>query len=88
MIDLDITSERNFNRAATRLKDLERHADRRDQLMDTLDLNALGASQLYQIVQDQDAIEEALAWGHLYLDHLARMEALSIELATPMRLAA
>jgi hypothetical protein len=74
--------------AARRLKDLEHYADRRDQLIETLDLDALGPNQLYTIFQEQDAIEEAIDWGYLHVEHLARMEALSLELSQPMRLAA
>lgn len=76
------------DQAARRLKDLEHYADWRDQLIDTLDLDALGPGQLYQIFQEQDAIEEAIDWGHLHVEHLARMEALSRELAHPVLMAA
>ena len=86
MKDFQITAARDLDSAARRLHDLERHAERRDQLIDTLDLDALGPKQLYEIFQD--AIEDAIDWGHLYLDHLASMKALGMQLAAPTRLAA
>jgi len=76
MKDFAITSTRSFDRAAQRLQDLERYADRRDQLLAGLDLDLLGPDQLSRIFAEDEQINEDLAWGHLYLAHLAEMEAL------------
>ncbi|VWX51068.1 hypothetical protein [Novosphingobium sp. 9U] len=78
----------NHEQAARQLADLEHYADRRDQHLDTLDLQALGANQLYQIFQEQDAIEEAIDWGHLRVEHLAQMAALQASLTIQLPLAA
>jgi len=88
MKDFAITSTRSFDRAAQRLQDLERYADRRDQLLAGLDLDLLGPDQLSRIFAEDEQINEDLAWGHLYLAHLAEMEALGSSFRTDLRLAA
>lgn len=88
MKDFAITSTRDFDRAAQRLHDLERYADRREQLIETLDLDSLGPNQLARIFADDDRINEDLAFGHLYLDHLAGMDALGLTLGAELRHAA
>jgi hypothetical protein len=74
--------------ARRHLQGLEHYADRREQLIDGLDLDALGPNQLYQLIEGHEALEEAFFWGRLHLEHLSRMDALAAELATPNRLAA
>jgi len=88
MKDFAITSTRSFDRAAQRLQALERYADRREQLLGELDLDSLGPSQLSCIFVQDEQINEDLAWGHLYLAHLAEMEALGSSFRTDLRLAA
>lgn len=88
MKDFAITETRDLDSAAQRLQDLERYADRRDQLLEGLDFDSLGPNQLSRILADDDRINEDLAWGHLYLDHLARIAALGTALGAGMRLAA
>lgn len=88
MKDFAITSTRDFDRAAQRLHDLERYAHRRDQLLAALDLDSLEPNQIARIFADDDQINEDLAFGHLYLNHLARMEALGSAIGRDLRLAA
>jgi hypothetical protein len=88
MKDFAITATRDLDRAAQRLQNLERYADRRDQLLASLDLDSLGPTQLSRIFADDEQINEDLAWGHLYIDHLAQMAALGTALGDGMRLAA
>lgn len=88
MKDFAITSQHDFDRATQRLSDLERFADRRDQVLDTLDLRGLGPDQRDQIDNDDERINEDLAWGHLYLAHLAEMERLGCSISGCDRMAA
>jgi hypothetical protein len=88
MKDFAITATRDLDRAAQRLQNLERYADRRDQLLASLDLDSLGPNQLSRIFADDEQINEDLAWGQLYLDHLAGMKALGVTLCAEIRLAA
>jgi hypothetical protein len=88
MNDFRITATRNIEQAAQRLEALERYAQRRAELIDTLDLDALGPNPVFQIFEDDDALSWELASGHLYLHHLADMQTLGMQLAEPMRLAA
>ncbi|EJL20428.1 hypothetical protein [Novosphingobium sp. AP12] len=88
MKDFAITATRDLDRAAQRLQDLERYADRRGQLLETLDLDLLGPDQLSRIFAEDEQINEDLAWGHLYINHLAEMEALGSSIERDLRLAA
>ncbi|MCW1432005.1 hypothetical protein [Novosphingobium sp. JCM 18896] len=88
MKDFAITSQRDFDRAAQCLRDLERFADRRAQLLASLDVGSLGPGQRWQLVVDDERIAEELAWGHLYLEHLVNMEALGSALSGLSHLAA
>jgi len=88
MKDSAITSTRSFDRAAQRLHNLERYAHRRDQLLEGLNLDFLEPDQLSRIFAEDEQINEDLASGHLYLAHLAEMEALGSSFRTDLRLAA
>lgn len=88
MKDFAITATRDLDRASQRFQDLERYADRRDQLLEGLDLDLLGCDQLSRIFADDEQINEDLACGHLYLIHLAEMEALGSSIRTVLRDAA
>jgi len=88
MKDFAITATRDLDRAAQRLQNLERYADRRDQLLESLDLDLLGRDQLSRIFAEDEQINEDLAWGHLYISHLAEMEALGSSISSNLRLAA
>ena len=88
MKDFRITAARDIDQAAQRLEALQCYAQRRAELIDTLDLDALGPNQMFQIFEGDDALTWELASGHLYLHHLADMQALGMQLATPTRLAA
>lgn len=88
MKDFAITATRDLDRAFQRLQNLERYADRRDQLLATLDLDSLGPNQLARIFAHDEQINEDLAWGHLYLAHLAQMEVLGLSVGTDLRHAA
>jgi hypothetical protein len=79
MKDFAITATRDLDRAAQRLQNLERYADRRDQL---------ACDQLSRIFAEDQQINEDLAWGHLYITHLAEMEALGLSVGTDLRHAA
>ncbi|WP_103727501.1 hypothetical protein [Novosphingobium sp. HII-3] len=80
MKDFAITSTRDLDRAAQRLHSLERYADRRVELIEALDLDSLGPSQVAQIFADDEQIDEDLAFGHLYIEHLAGMQELGFAL--------
>lgn len=88
MKDFAITATRDLGRAAQRLQDLERYAERRDQLLETLDRDLLGCDQLSRIFAEEEQINGDLAWGHLYICHLAEMEALRSSISSNLRLAA
>ena len=88
MKDFAITATRDLDRAAQRLHDLERYADRRDQVLEGLNLDLLGPDQLSRIFAEDEQINEDLAWGHLYLAHLAEMQALGFSIGRDLRLAA
>ncbi|WP_103727316.1 hypothetical protein [Novosphingobium sp. HII-3] len=88
MKDFAITAQRNIDRATHQLHALERYAERRDQLLGTLDLGSLEPTQLCRIFGEDEEISEALAWGQLYIAHLAQMEALGLSLSTQIPLAA
>lgn len=63
------------------LADLERFADRRAQLVASLDYEGMALSERVQVVADDERIAEHLAWGYLYVEHLADMNALGYSLA-------
>jgi hypothetical protein len=88
MKDFAITSQRDFDRAAQCLSDLERFADRRGQLLASIDVGSLCQGQRCQLIADDERIAEDLAWGHLYLEHLANMDALGSSLSELSQLAA
>lgn len=88
MKDFAITATRDLDRAAQPLQNLERYADRRDQLLETLDLDLLGRDQLSRIFAEDEQINEDLAWGHLYICHLAEMEVFGLSVGTDLRHAA
>ncbi|MGE4404409.1 hypothetical protein [Pseudomonas sp.] len=88
MKDFAITATRDLVRAAERLEALNRYADRRDQLIGALGLDSLAPTQLSRIFADDDQIHEDLAWGHLYVAHLAQMQTLDASLSAEFRRAA
>lgn len=88
MKDFAITSQRDFDCAVQCLSDLERFADRRAQLLASIDFESLCPGQRLQLIADDERIAEELAWGHLYLEHLANMDALGSSLNGLSHLAA
>ncbi|CDO38617.1 hypothetical protein [Novosphingobium mathurense] len=76
----DITSQRTVEAAARRLESLERFADRRDDFLATIDLDALDREAAYRIFAADEAVIVELALGHLYIAHLVDMDAMRAEL--------
>lgn len=76
----NITSQRTVEAAARRLVTFERFADRRDDFLAAIDIDALDREAAYRIFAADEAINEELAFGHLYIAHLVDMDAMRAEL--------
>ena len=70
-----IFSERNLDAATAKLAELEQFAETRDGFVDALDQRQLTANERYTIREDDETLEETLAFAHFYIIHLADLEA-------------
>lgn len=74
MNDFGLFAERDPERAGRKLRALERYAERREGFVDALDFDALDRTTAGRIRHDDEALNETLAFGDLYLDHLYTFE--------------
>ncbi|RIA46406.1 hypothetical protein DFR49_0947 [Hephaestia caeni] len=74
MKDCGLFAERDPERAQRILQALERYAERRECFISALDFDALDRSTAERILHDDTAIDETLAFGDLYLQHLYAFE--------------
>ena len=81
MKDFGLFAERDAARAERKLNELTRFADRREQLLETIDLDALDRNTAYDILKTDEDLAETLAFGPLYIHHLATLEAQRAEIA-------
>ena len=81
MKDFGLFTERNAARAKRKLDQLSRFAKRRDKLLDNIDLDALDRNTAFDILQTDETLAETLAFGPLYIHHLATLEAQRAEIA-------
>ena len=80
-MDLDsLFKERDIARATRKLEGLERYAEARAGFIAALDFAQLSANEKCAILTDDEALCETLAFGQLYLDHLADLAAHAPEL--------
>lgn len=70
MTDFGLFAERDPGRAARILARLERFAKRRELLLAHIDLDLLDRASAFAILEADDALTEALAFGPLYIHHL------------------
>ncbi|WP_152608755.1 hypothetical protein [Croceibacterium mercuriale] len=88
MQDFGLFAERDITRAEQLLRKLERFAERRDDFLDHIDVGALDLSDSYAIECEDDALDETIAFGHLYLEHLHQMDAFRAEMQSITMVAA
>ncbi|GGD81857.1 hypothetical protein [Croceicoccus mobilis] len=88
MTDFGLFAERDIARANQKLDQLKRHAERRDRFIDALDLDALDAKTAFAILQEDDDLAENIAFGELYIHHIATLETQRAEIAASIPLAA
>jgi len=74
MKDFGLFAERDPERAERILQALERYAERRERFIGALDFDALDRSSVERILHDDRTIDETLAFGDLYLQHLHAFE--------------
>ena len=74
MTDFGLFAEREPSRAATILSDLDRHATRRNAVIDALDFDALDTQTQREICMEDHHIDESLQFGPIYIHHLRTIE--------------
>lgn len=79
MKDLGLFAERDPARAERIMRSLERYAVRRERFISALDLAALDSATTVGILRDDETINETLAFGTFYLDHLYALDAQKTE---------
>jgi hypothetical protein len=65
--------ERDLYRACDKLTALERFAKRRERFLDALDFEALDLQTQREIEMADELVNDDLAFGHLYVEHLAEL---------------
>lgn len=88
MKDFGLFSERDAAAAARKLDDLVRFADRREQLLEHIDLDSLDRNTAFDILETDEALAETIAFGPIYVHHLATLEAHRAEIAATLPRAA
>lgn len=74
MNDFGLFAERDPERAERILRALERYAERRERFVHALDFDALDRTTAGRIRHDNETLNETLAFGDLYLDHLSTFD--------------
>ena len=88
MKDFGLFAERDVARAEHKLNELTRFADRREQLLEHIDLDALDRYTAFDIVETDENLAETLAFGTIYVHHLATLAAQRAEIAATLPRAA
>ena len=84
----DLFSERDPSRAARKLADLERFADRRESFLEQLDFDAIDTQACREVDMADAHLAEQLMFAQLYVQHLSEMDALGQSLSTVRSIAA
>ncbi|MGB3472109.1 MAG: hypothetical protein WBA51_14920 [Erythrobacter sp.] len=81
MKDFGLFSERNAASAARKLSQLICFAQRREAMLERIDLDSLDRSTAFDILETSDDLAESLHFGPIFVHHLNEMEALRAEIA-------
>ena len=81
MKDFGLFAERDAAHAQRKLNNFTRFAERREQLLETIDLDALDRNTAFDILKTDEDLAETLAFGPIYVHHLATLEAQRAEIA-------
>lgn len=88
MKDFGLFAERDAARAERKLGELNRFAARREIMLETIDLDALDRSTAFDILETDEDLAETIAFGPIYVHHLATLEAQRAEIAATLARAA
>lgn len=88
MKDFGLFAERDAARAERKLGELTRFAARREIMLETIDLDALDRNAAFDILETDEDLAETLAFGPIYVHHLATLEAQRAEIAATLPRAA
>ena len=88
MKEFGLFSERDAASAARKLNQLIRFADRREAMLERIDLDGLDRSTAFDILETSDDLAETLHFGPIFVHHLQEMEALRAEIAATLPRAA
>ena len=88
MKDFGLFSERDAARATRKLDQLIQFADRREALLEHIDLDALDRHTAFDILETDEDLAETIAFGPIYVHHLATLEAQRAEIAATLPRAA
>ncbi|WP_297775914.1 hypothetical protein [uncultured Roseovarius sp.] len=88
MKDFGLFSERDAASAARKLDQLVHFAERRETLLENIDLDALDKNTAFDILTTDEDLAETIAFGPIYVHHLATLEAQRAEIAATLPRAA
>ena len=88
MKDFGLFSERDAASAARKLDQLVHFAERRETLLENIDLDALDRNTAFDILTTDEDLAETIAFGPIYVHHLATLEAQRAEIAATLPRAA
>ena len=88
MKDFGLFAERDPARAERKLSEITRFAERREIMLETIDLDALDRNTAFDILETDERLAETLAFGPIYVHHLATLETQRAEIAATLARAA
>ena len=88
MKDFGLFAERDAARAERILVELTRFAARRETMLETIDLDAFDRHAAFDILETDEDLAETIAFGPIYVHHLATLEAQRAEIAATLPRAA
>lgn len=88
MKDFGLFAERDAARAKYKLDQLNRFAARRELMLETINLDALDRNTAFDILETDEDLAETIAFGPIYVHHLATLEKQRAEIASTLSFAA
>ena len=88
MKDFGLFAERGAARGERILVELTRFAAWRETMLETIDLDALDRHAAFDILETDEDLAETIAFGPIYVHHLATLEAQRAEIAATLPRAA
>lgn len=88
MKDFGLFAERDAARAERKLGELTRFAARREIMLETIDLESLDRSTAFDILETDEDLADTIAFGPIYVHHLATIETQRAEIAATLPRAA